>query len=336
MLVFTDETGINPLPPGVLVTVYPAGAQQVSGNVLISGYTQLGGILNGDVAGAVQYVATFYGTLAPELPQVFYGNANPGQNTIISVDQYRSPFLSQQGYTEEALRLYINGWLGDSAQAAGDPANALFSAFASALGAIDLEQQQILAAERVQTSTGSALDSWAFDFFGPYLLRYIDEPDDVYLSRIYAAFGPRGTINAIQQAVTQFYVATANQALQKLIAENLALDTKLGALDNLGALNNIITQAGIALPVVTVWDGRTQPGLAAQYNIYPPKFVIGIGFSGGLSAWYLDHSALDIDTVLIDGNFVQTSTTPPDARLGFLVNFFKCTGRQPYYQTYIV
>lgn len=62
---FYDETGINPLPPGILVTFYPSGAAQTAANIVAQGYTQIGGFVAFDGMQDVNYVATFYGRQGP-------------------------------------------------------------------------------------------------------------------------------------------------------------------------------------------------------------------------------------------------------------------------------
>ena len=332
MIVLVDETGLNPLPPGILVTVTTANGLAVG-----SGYTQLGGSADIPLGGAIEYIATFAGVGAPTTPQAFVGNAQPNVTTTVPVKGYLSPFLSAAGHTNSITRWYVRKWLGDAAKQPGGLAQALFTAFGWALGQLDTEEMQILAAQRAQTAQGPALDSWVYDFLGNYLLRFLDEPDAIYYTRALATLKPgRTTLAAISQIVTSFYVATANQKMQQIIAANLAYDSDFGAYDsNLGAYDQIVTAAGGLIPVIAVWDTQSNLALAETYGVFPGQFVVQIGFTGVAAGWYLDNSALDISAVLIDGKDVQTSTTPPDARLGALVNFIKGVGYLPLYQTYV-
>lgn len=332
MLFLTDETGLSPLPPGILVTIATA-----SGVIVGSGYTQIGGTVDVELGGAIEYVATFAGNGAPTQAQAFVGNAQPNVTTSVAVVGYISPFMSSAGQANALSRNYVRKWLGDAAKQRGGLAQALFAALGWALGQLDSQEMQIIAAQRPQTAKGIALDSWVYDFLGNYLLRYLDESDAIYYTRALAVLKPgRTTLAAISQIVTSFYVATAQQRLQQTIDANLGFDTDFGAFDsNLGAYDQLVAAGGLLIPVISVWDTQSNLALAQQYGVYPGQFVVQIGFSGAAAGWFLDYSGLDINAVLIDGAFVSTSTTPPDPRLGALVNFIKGAGYLPLYQTYI-
>lgn len=339
MVIFYDETTENVLPPGILVQIYGQDASQTPENVLYSGYIGLGGILNQSVQGAVAYTAVFQGTQAPNAPQDFQGNALPGADTIVTVDGYRSPTLTAAGYRDELINLFPKDRANDTARSPGGVVYAQMGGIGAVLAALDANQQKILASERLPTCVdpkggpSANLDSWAYDFFGNYLLRFLGETDQIYYSRVLAGLGPRCTLAAIEQVVNQFYLATvAVRALEQ--DENLAYDI-IGAFNVSGGFDIYAAPPSLAqlIPAVKVWDAQSNPTLAAQYGIAPPQFVVNIGFSG-VQGWFLDHSHLDIETFLIDGNEVTTSTTPPDPRLGALVNLVKGGGTQPLYQTY--
>jgi hypothetical protein len=329
-VIFFDETGLNTLPPGIRVTVYPAGARQTPPNVAFRGYTQMGGVLNAPLQGAVAYSAVFYGSIAPTQQVSFAANALPGTNTVVAVPGYRAPFLSAGGYSAELQHRYPRGW----ATTPGTPPvlPSFMAALAALLAYIDnSEQQQILADLRLQTSQGAALDSWAYDFFGEYLLRYTNEADSIYYQRILAAFGEHTTLAAIQNIVNLFYQATAAQTLLEL-NPSFAWDT-LGIFDFRGGFDILGAQGNIVIPSVLVWDGQSSPSLASQWNIISRQFVIQIGFNENVAAWFLDQAHLDFETVLIDYGTGILSTSPPDVRLGALVDLFKATGTQPLYLT---
>jgi hypothetical protein len=329
---FTDESGINALPPGILVALADS-----AGDVVGSDYLRRGGRLNVDVQGAVPYVASFSGTLAPRTSVAFLGNAVGGADTIVAVPGYCSPTLSGAGYTKQQTdNLWVRGWFSQVARTTGGNAYALASALAATHAKVDDQAMRLLSAMRGQTCEGPDLDSWAADFFGKRLPRYTDEPDELYRSRVFAAFGPRCTLAAIEQLVVQFYAATLRERMAAG-QTNLSYDTGQGGFDSRGGFGTYVAPllAQTLTPVVKIWDSQSQPALATLYGVTVPQFVVQIGFTGAAQQWFLDNAHLDIETFLTDGSDVQTSFTPPDPRLGALVNLVKAAGTQPLYQTYI-
>lgn len=330
-VLFYDETGLNPLPPGVLVEIYLGSVSPQ--NLVTSGYLGLGGTLMFSAEGAVPYTAVFTGTQAPPTPMSFMGSALPGADTIVNVTGYRSPTLSADGYRDEVLKLLPRRRASQAGRSPGGIVYAMAKGLGAVLAALDENQQKIIAGERLPTCTADLIDSWAYDFFGPYLLRFLGEDDPTYYSRVLTGLGPRCTLAAIEQVVNQFYTATAT--LRSLAQdENVGYDT-VGGYDRTGGFDVYAPPPSPTelIPAVKVWDTQSNPTLAGVYGIAPPYFVINIGFSG-VPGWFLDHDHLDVEAFLIDGNAVQTSTTPPDTRLGALVNLVKQAGTIPLYQTY--
>jgi hypothetical protein len=330
VLRFFDETGVNPISPGVGVSV----ALATTGEVVGSGFVGTNGAVTVPVRGATAYVATFTGSQAPKVTAVFAGSAVPSTDTIVSVIGHRSPSLSLTGYTQTLAALYPKGWVSDTALQPGGNAYAGLESFGSALAQLDFQAQQLTAAARLATAQGSDIDSWAYDFFGTFLLRYLGEDDATYLSRVLAAFGPRLTLAAIEQIVNQFFVATLQERIAALEVE-LGFDTT-GGYDTRGGYDIIVPppQIQALIPVVSCWDKQSNPTLATLYSVAEPQFVISIGFTGAVTSWFLDHSHLDIETFLVDGNTVSISSTPPDPRLGALVNLVKAAGYSPLYSVY--
>ena len=328
-LLFVDESTLNPLPPGIQVTIVLP-----DGTIIGQGYTVYGGKVNLQVQGAVSYVAVFSGTQAPNVSIAFTGNP-AGGDTTVTVLGYYSPSLSLPGYTDLFFRAYPRGVLSRDAWQPGTPEYALFSSLAKAPATIDAQATQLQGAMRAFTCMGADLDSWAADFFGSALPRYPNEDDPTYLSRILAAFGPRCTLAAIQQLVIQFYAATLTERILES-QQNLGYDTT-GSYDNIGGFDVFVPAQSAAslMPSVSVWDAWSLPARAQTFNIAPPKFVISIAFSDAGSGWFLDYSTLDFTTTLIDAGTPSFSTTPPDARLGALVSLVKAAGCQPVYETSI-
>jgi hypothetical protein len=332
MVIFLDESGNNALPPLVLVTIYPAGVPQTSGNIVAQGYLNVGGVLNATLLGAVEYTAVFQGSQAPANPVTFQANAKPGQPTTVIVPGYMSPSLSQVGYAVAQTQLWVNKLFGDTAKNPGGNAYALAWGMAAALAYLDLWTQNAMASTRLLTCSGSQIDTWAYDFFGNAFLRFPDESDSIFVSRILTFLGPKGTLSAVQTIIQQYYVATALQ--RQLEAEtNISYDTT-GGYDTRGGYDVYVPPQPIQelIPVVTVWDRMTNPTTAATYGVSEPQFVINIGFTGPSLVWYLDHSFLDFDTILAGANTNTPSTSAPDPNVAALVNLSKAVGTQPLYQ----
>lgn len=68
---FFDETGLNPLPVGVMVSIYPAFGPRTAQTLVGSGFIGIGGYVNITLQPNVQYVAIFNGSQAPLLPAYF-------------------------------------------------------------------------------------------------------------------------------------------------------------------------------------------------------------------------------------------------------------------------
>src|SRR6185437_4236547 len=118
----------------------------------------------------------------------------------------------------------------------------------------------------------------------------------------------------------------------------LAFDAPFGAFDAPVGAFDLSTAGGGSLPSISVWDHHSRPDLDALYKISKRFgvgwFVIQAGFNlPALRAWYLDYGYVDYDSFLIDINNWNASTTPPDPRLGELVNFVKAEGTKPIYLT---
>ena len=339
MLFFNDETGLNALPPGVLVTVTDA----ITGAEIGVGYTQFGGGVNIDVMGAVAHIATFQGTKVAATPCTFFGSAVAGADTVISVPGYRSPLKSQAGYAHAIASRYPRGdaWGGSAARKPGGGLWNLFSLGAAAPATMDQFTGELQAALRLPTCVNGDLDSWAADFFGNFLLRYQGESDALYQGRIVAAFGAHCTIDAIEALVNAFYQATLAERAQAS-QQNLAFDTG-GSFGEATAPNQVDQGRGAfdvyippinesaLIPTVDVWDAQTQPTLAAANNIAPPQFVIQIAVNITADAWFLDNSGLDVNAFLFNFGSLMQLPTPPDPRLAALVNLCKAAGTQPIY-----
>jgi hypothetical protein len=100
-LAFVDSTGLNPLPPGVIVTL-------TAGNTLVAkAMLQASGIMPITLENGT-YLASFVGTQAP-LVTVEFTTVGIG-STVITVPNYMSPVYSGAGYAMEAAYALVLYW----------------------------------------------------------------------------------------------------------------------------------------------------------------------------------------------------------------------------------
>lgn len=115
----------------------------------------------------------------------------PNPTTIPPIDP--TAFGARIGAT------FPNGWAGSSAKITGNAA-ALFKAWGEGLSFDITSLQYALAATRIQTAIGDALDLAAEDFFDSKLPRLGGESDASYRARILAAMLPAGATRAAVKA----------------------------------------------------------------------------------------------------------------------------------------
>jgi hypothetical protein len=341
VIAFVDETGLNPLPAGLQVSVYPATGPQNASTLVGTAWLAAGGTANITVENAVSYVAVFFGRQAPQTAQTFVGGS--GTTTTATVQAYRSPTLSLQGYTAEHVNLWPKGdaWFGEAAGQLGGEAYAVAYGLSAVLATMDGGVQYELERIRAQSSIGPDLDSWFADFLGKYVTRLYGELDPSFYGRGVAALSSnKTTIAALQAIVTLFYQAIAQQMATSAVP-NLSYDG-FGSFDGSGGYDATFAAPSAAsmVPFLDVWDRQSRPDLANLYNVNPNNddgsFVIQIGLTDPLGqAWFLDQSYLDCTTFLAAGADEATITTvAPDPRLGTLVNFVKAAGAKPLYLVY--
>lgn len=339
-LAFLDEVG-NPFPAGISVSVYPSPGPQTPATLIATDFTIAGGTCPDiEVAQAVSYIATFYGNRGPTSAQTFAGDVvDP---TVVTVLGYRSPSLSQEGYTVEETLIWPRGpgWFGEDARQPGSNAWATAWMIASLLALFDLEAQILIESERIQSAVGSEINAWALDFLNGFFPQFIGESYTSYKGRVIALLsGEKCTVAGIQEIVDSFYTAIEDELAQSY-AGNITYDGQ-GGYDSQGGYDvaNPFNPAD-ALPTVLVWDRQKRPDLADIYNVNPDNdngdFVIQIGFNPLFpGAWYLDHSHLDSETFLIDSTTFDLSDVAPDPRLAALVDLVMAAGTHPLYLTYI-
>ncbi len=331
-LIFLCEDGVNPAPPGVFVTLSDG-----SGTTVGSAWSLIDGSVAIPIQAATPYVAKFRSTQIQAADGVsFSGNAMPGADTVVSVPGATPTLYSPEGSAYAQAEILPKGMVDASELLPGGGAFAILEGTSSGLASIDASIARLIGSLRGQTAIGfdADLDAWAADYFGPYVRRYPGEDSPTFFGRCLALMGPRRTLASIQAVVVAFYAATLNERIVAALP-NLALD-QAGGFDTSGGYDIVNPPPVVAnlTPTVSVWDADSQPTLAAQYGIDWPRFVVRIGFANAARAWYLDKSFLDIDTFLLDEGVVQTTTAPPDPRLGDMVNLVKAGGTRPVYQFY--
>jgi hypothetical protein len=339
-LAFVDETGINPLPAGILVTVTNAS----TGAPVGAAWTQPGGTVAIGVSAGTQYIAAFsLSAQAPEDPLEFTPDGN-GATYVIAVSPYRSPSLSAVGYTQLEMAKLVRGWFGDTARAPGGVAYAIGFALAAGLFAFDGQTQANLGIQRLQGSQGADIDSWSLDMVGPMFVRYPAESDQLFIARNELMVArPRCTINAIQALVQAFYDSVI-AGWQKTGNEALAFD-EAGGMNISGAFDTAPTpQVPKNPPPVVVWDSMTAPDLAQKFlylgqPVGPLEFVIQVGTLNDYLNQQLEYdTAGGFDTQgglninAQQGGAPTLTATPPDPRLGQIVNLIaKAAGTLPLY-----
>jgi hypothetical protein len=331
-LSFVDETGTNPLPAGVQVFVYGNGV------LISSAYTVAGGSAPFVLPANSTFVATFVGRQAPTLPVTFTTDAL--SRATITVNGYRSPSLSARGYNAELLNLVPVLWLNDTARAQGGNAYAVGMGYSGVLNWLDQEAQVLLAMQRLQSSTGSDLDSWAMDFFGGQFGRLTGQPDASWSAMIRAILTtPKGTVAGIQAIINVFWP----YILLQLGLPNFAEDTGYGGEDtatggedvtqtytapspnqaigedNFGGEDTTVgfedaPSPGFLPPNPIVFDAQTNPTLA---SLISPAIVTT---QFGVYLQYPSYSDSLIRPVL-----------PQSTLLANLVNAWKAAGYTPIY-----
>jgi len=356
LLAFLDETGSNPLPAGIYVQIYAGSIDGLLGAPPIAaGWTQPGGLCNVPVQPGNLITCVFsLSSQAPPNPVEITPDGN-GPVYTVTVAPYRSPSLSDSGYAALLTSKLPRGWFSGAALADepgdGSPsgiAYAIAYAIGAALAALDQGQTQVnLGRARLGPSVGADIDSWSTDMVGPTFGRYPQESDALFISRnMLMVSRPRCSINALQKFVTQFY-ASILAGWNVTGSEALGFDTA-GGFEVSGAFNNPpAPSVPKNPPPVTVWDGMTQPALAAALGVTPLQFVIMVGL---FSTSLVEQLGFNVAGALGGGphgaspgsggfsNEVTNDTLPsptrqaPDPRLGTMINLItKGTGTVPLY-----
>lgn len=235
------STASNPLPPGIQVSFYGGSTVTPASFSGVTGYIGLNGIVPVSLQTNQVYTAVFSGDQAPTVYGRFQTDSNgeaatagiaPGLGGApCSVIGYRSPSLSSLGYAIEQGNVWPDQWFSDAARKPGGTAFAVASGFGNVIGSADYMGQALLALMRLPTSTGAAfdlnltfdgngsfdsgigytdeefindaLDSWAYDFFGPLWVRQPGMSSAQWAQLIQTILTtPKTTLAGIQQILT--------------------------------------------------------------------------------------------------------------------------------------
>jgi hypothetical protein len=305
---FVDETGLNPLPAGLLATIYSGAPPLLPANIIGAAYLQTGGVAAfANVQPNSTYTATFVGaiTQVPSMTSSCTFTTGTDGPTIAAVVGYVSSALSVAGYAAAQTSNYPLNRFDQSALVPGGNAYNLAYGLAALLARLDLQTQTIRGALRLQSSQGIELDSWAYDFFGPFFTRCAADTDATWYAEILAILQtPKCTIAGLQRIITTFLPCILTQ----FKPQTLAYDTA-GAVDTYGGVDVVPTPPPVAptipigadnyggvdafgyidapppaiqTPSVLVFDSQSNPALSAAItpNIIPGQFCVYLQFPG--------------------------------------------------------
>ena len=225
---FVDAGGINPLPAGLTIQVLAAGTVKP---VIASGFTDQNGNCVLSLAYSTAYYAQFIGVQAPTTTQSFT-TPGSGSSMTVTVAGYASASLTQIGYANAQSADWVRGAFGDASRTTGGVAYTLALTTGALLASLNTQTQEVMLAERLQTSSSTSIDSWAADFFGSTLPRNTGETDSAYIARIIANLSARkGTIAGLT-TMGNFY-GTTTVAEPWVIATTGACDEPTLACDSI-------------------------------------------------------------------------------------------------------
>lgn len=322
IITFVDQTGLNPVAPGVSVSIYltsllPAApaALAISGMIADGGAFDVGSTLTASTS----YTAVFTGSVAPAASQSFTTPASG--NFSVTVALYRSPYFSGAGYQAQLRdNDFPAGW--DGAPTTDIPLNATLAAIGALLAKVSAKAQQIRAYSRLQGCVGGALDSWARDFFANTVSsqRLPGETDNAYRTWLQTLWQlKRPTISGITAIVGRYY---------QQLALVLALDNQSGAFDVGGGLG-----VDSVLPTVSVFDLMTDPTQSAKVPLVDAagQFCVKLTYPHNYAAMFvLDVTPLDGKSCLVD-ELGLNPLTFPDAALLSIINASKAEGTTPVF-----
>lgn len=284
-ITITDEIG-NPLPPEVLVGIYGINSGPLPSELLDSAYIGADSTINVNVGVGGSYRLQFYGNRIPPNTIAFATDVVEIGQTVV-VQNYIGPVVSEANYVAEQQALWPTGWIDPN----GKNALLIAKVLASLIYTLGQQVALITSGERLLSSAGALVDSWANDFFGNTLPRFRNEPDTSYIARIESELqSDNTTLAAIASKTRAFLVLQATFNQQQVFA----LDTS-GGLDTYGGLDDAGTST--VVPTVSAFDWQSDPDRSALIGLghgqvcvlftYPG--VTKTGFFAGQS--YLGYSS---------------------------------------------
>ena len=366
MIYFLDSTG-NPLPAGILVTL-------TGGTGFGQFYTKAGGWIDVEPEMGAAYTATFVGTFAPESPQSFTLGIPPGTvdftgsvlvdsdgavfvdsdglmfasqdgtpslgwtddgNRNVTIDGYASPILSRQGFADKLFDDQPRGWYPPKDQAP-NVYTALYS-IAAVLDILEQGQQIVLGKERLHSSFGSDIDTWANDYIGfGVWQRAPGESDQTYIARCELWLKTDSTTDYGLQVLLQAWMdAWGLYILNPHAVEGISYDN-LGGFDDLsGGFDNagqpLLTQP----PQVVVFDWMSNPSLSYAVGLQRGRgqFCILLLYAGqtDLLQWYIGGGFSGVNTFLAQSNYY--SVAPFSNAFQRIVQLRKAQGAWPIYSS---
>lgn len=254
-ITLTDEAG-NPLPPEVLVGVFSIDSGPLPSELVDSAYVGAESTINVNIAIGGSYRLQLYGNRIPPSTTVFVTDVVEAGQTV-AVPNYISPVLSEANYVLEMQGLWPTGWIDPN----GKNALVIAGTLSSLIYQLGQQVAQITSGQRLGSSAGALVDSWAKDFFGDTLPRYRNEPDASYIARIESELtSDNTTLAAIASKVRAFLVLQATYNQQQVFA----LDTS-GGMDTYGGLDDAGTST--VVPTVTAFDWQSDPDRSALIGL---------------------------------------------------------------------
>jgi hypothetical protein len=290
-ITFFDETGTNPFPPGVKVTIVNTSAALIA-----VAYTTVGGVITVALQTGTTYAASFVGTQAVSAQPVIFVSS---PTTNITVPNYRSPALSATGYAQTQMEVLPNEDFPASALTVGGIAYTIGYGFGSGAFQTDYETQQTLAANRLQSCQNNMVDSWATDFIGYGVFPRWSDTDAAYIARIMQWLQlPCETLSAIAYVVQVFFKYFPDTSTVVDVFDTVSDPARAG-------------YYGIV------------PGQVAIIAYYP--------LEGQFDGWYLGQSFLGQNTFFADPYGFSEGDMSIYPELQALVNAVKPVGVEPVY-----
>lgn len=301
-ITFQDVNG-NPLPSTVRADFFPVTSPPLRSNLIVSAYLGTSSVANVGLPIGKTYRVQYVGASAtvPPYPSVFSVPSLSGATVIPS--GYISPWANLAGYADlQTFEMWPLGrYARSDVSAGGGKTRVIAEAFAATLAQLDFFSRANAASERLVSSVGPQIDSWANDFFGTTFPRLVDETDAAYIARQEAWLQqPFMTLPAIRTQVQQFYALYPDGSTS-----------------------------------VDVFDRQSDPHRSAYYGLLPGQVAIIAYYARTTisSAWFIGQSFLGQGTFLVDQYAHHSTLISPYPLLASNIGRVKAGGAVPVYIT---